>query len=27
VREHNVTPELKGKIALISYLIKVEEVQ
>ncbi|WP_297405001.1 50S ribosomal protein L30 [uncultured Cetobacterium sp.] len=27
VREHNVTPELMGKIALISYLIKVEEVQ
>ena len=27
VREHNVTPELMGKIAQISYLIKVEEVQ
>jgi large subunit ribosomal protein L30 len=27
VREHIVTPELKGKIALISYLLKVEEVQ
>ncbi len=24
--EHTVTPELKGKIALVSYLIKVEEV-
>lgn len=27
VRDHEVTPELKGKIAQISYLIKVEEVQ
>lgn len=27
VREFDVTPELMGKIALISYLIKVEEVQ
>lgn len=27
VREYNVTPELMGKIAQISYLIKVEEVQ
>lgn len=27
VVEHTVTPELKGKIALISYLLKVEEVQ
>lgn len=27
VVEHTVTPELKGKIALVSYLLKVEEVQ
>ena len=27
VTEHNVPPELMGKIAQISYLIKVEEVQ
>ncbi|MGL4391821.1 MAG: 50S ribosomal protein L30 [Fusobacteriaceae bacterium] len=26
VVEHTVTPELKGKIALVSYLLKVEEV-
>jgi len=27
VKEHTVTPELKGKIALVSYLLKVVEVQ
>ncbi|MGL6115457.1 50S ribosomal protein L30 [Cetobacterium sp. SF1] len=27
VVEHEETPELKGKIALVSYLLKVEEVQ
>ncbi|MGL4534602.1 MAG: 50S ribosomal protein L30 [Fusobacteriaceae bacterium] len=27
VVEHTITPELKGKIALVSYLLKVEEVQ
>lgn len=27
VREHNKTPEIMGKIAQISYLLKVEEVQ
>ncbi|PID67111.1 MAG: 50S ribosomal protein L30 [Fusobacteriales bacterium] len=26
VVEHNETPELKGKIAQVSYLLKVEEV-
>lgn len=27
VVEHELTPEIKGKIALVSYLLDVEEVQ
>ncbi|MCJ8341772.1 MAG: 50S ribosomal protein L30 [Cetobacterium sp.] len=27
VAEHTATPEIKGKLAQVSYLIKVEEVQ
>ena len=27
VVEHNETPEFKGKLAQVSYLLKVEEVQ